>query len=144
MLCALIGRALYVLYVEWAHSKQHVEFLTAAARGDLRVCKKCVQKKKIDVNCEDENNATPLMHAVYNGNIELVEFLLVQGADVASKVRTKLVFGMRNISPSGKRESASCSPGECSVRGWLRMLAIVRTSTNAHRCLSQLKLTTWR
>eukprot|EP00750_Incisomonas_marina_P014446 INCI17664.6.p1 GENE.INCI17664.6~~INCI17664.6.p1 ORF type:complete len:870 (-),score=192.12 INCI17664.6:519-3128(-) len=66
-------------------SKQHVEFLTAAARGDLRVCKKCVQKKKIDVNCEDENNATPLMHAVYNGNIELVEFLLVQGADVASK-----------------------------------------------------------
>lgn len=57
-------------------------FLNACANGDLSECKRMLDDKLIDINATTCDGLTGLHEAAICGNIELLEFLLKQGANI--------------------------------------------------------------
>ncbi len=55
----------------------------AAAKGDLTTIQTIVEKKGVDVNQRLKNEQTALIIATYNGQGEVVKYLLQKGADVS-------------------------------------------------------------
>lgn len=53
----------------------------AAALGDLKKVKELISEGW-EIDCEDDNGATPLFVASFKGQAEVVRFLISQGADV--------------------------------------------------------------
>lgn len=56
----------------------------AAQGGDLEALKREVQGKKNAVNAKDKNGWTPLHEGVRSGHLEVVKYLVEQGADIDS------------------------------------------------------------
>ncbi|KAJ9576501.1 hypothetical protein L9F63_025605, partial [Diploptera punctata] len=54
------------------------------AKNDVNGLKNILLQHKMNVDIYDENGMTPLQHAAYKGNKEIVQMLLDQGADVNS------------------------------------------------------------
>lgn len=51
--------------------------------GDLDTIKKTIANTKIDVNCLDSNGKTALLWAAICGHLDIVKFLIEQGADLS-------------------------------------------------------------
>jgi len=58
------------------------EFCNASWRGDLERVKKLLTKRKVDVNEKNEYGSTALILASLNGRIEIVKYLLANGANI--------------------------------------------------------------
>jgi len=72
-----------------------MELLELARYGDLDGVKKLIQKQHVSVNIKNCNNQTALYCACENGNTEVAQYLLDNGASVSlgasyyrSQVRT--------------------------------------------------------
>ncbi|MGI6393935.1 MAG: ankyrin repeat domain-containing protein [bacterium] len=64
-------------------SKSGADLIEAVKSNDLEKVKKIASSK--NVNAGDEMNATPAMWAAYNGNVEILDLLVKNGADVRKK-----------------------------------------------------------
>ncbi|XP_001641900.2 ankyrin repeat and MYND domain-containing protein 2 isoform X1 [Nematostella vectensis] len=66
-------------------------------KGSIAESKAILSSDGVNVNCTDESGMTPLMHAAYKGQIEIVELLLAHGADINSRSHesgySTLMFG---------------------------------------------------
>ena len=58
------------------------DLLDSAYYNNLIEVKKCVYSGKFDINVQDDKGYTPLMHAITNHNLQMVEFLVEHGADI--------------------------------------------------------------
>ncbi|HUV29656.1 MAG TPA: ankyrin repeat domain-containing protein [Acidobacteriota bacterium] len=61
-----------------------VDIFTAAEQGDFEVVKKLVQENPQLVTATDDQGYSPLHKAAYNNHLNVVEYLISQGADVNS------------------------------------------------------------
>jgi len=59
-----------------------IELCEAAGEGDLRTVRKLIHKKSVAVDSTDESNWTALHVAAFNGQVEIINFLMANGADV--------------------------------------------------------------
>ena len=86
-------RSLLEKYMEEYHSIQEkikrnepsifdIDLLDFAYYNNLIEVKKCVYSGKFDINVQDDKGYTPLMYAITNHNLQMVEFLVEQGADI--------------------------------------------------------------
>ena len=86
-------RSLLEKYMEEYHSIQEKikryepsifdnDLLDSAYYNNLIEVKKCVYSGKFDINVQDDKGYTPLMYAITNHNLKMVEFLVEQGADI--------------------------------------------------------------
>lgn len=62
-------------------------FRVAAAHGNLSEIKRMLKGKPSLLHAKDENGWQAIHEAVRGGHLDLVKFLVEQGADAASKVR---------------------------------------------------------
>ncbi|XP_012251432.1 ankyrin repeat and MYND domain-containing protein 2 [Athalia rosae] len=60
------------------------EIFTKISKNEIAELKTLLVANKIKIDFVDENGMTPLQHACYKGNKEIVQMLLDQGADVNS------------------------------------------------------------
>ena len=58
--------------------------LHAAKNGNLKEVRNLIQKE-VNINCKDIYGSSPLDEAAFFGKVEVVEFLLLKGADKNSK-----------------------------------------------------------
>ncbi|XP_018328199.1 ankyrin repeat domain-containing protein 49-like [Agrilus planipennis] len=72
-------------YEKHPHETPEKEILWAAENGELEVVKSLVLKDPGLVNVADKDGYTPLHRACYNNHVEVVEFLLENGADISAK-----------------------------------------------------------
>jgi ankyrin repeat protein len=82
------------------------EFWKAVIADNTEQIKQLYDREKCNLNVIDTDyvNLTPLIHAVHNGNIQLVQFFLNKGADInlaAPNGFTALMY----VAPWGQRES---------------------------------------
>lgn len=72
--------------VEWAAEHGFSERLDLLARNGIDVTgvQVVVADTEVDPNARDENGATPLHHAAWDGDLELIRRLLAAGADPAA------------------------------------------------------------
>ena len=86
-------RSLLEKYMEEYHSIQEKikryepsifdnDLLDSAYYNNLIKVKKCVYIGKFDINIQDDKGYTPLMYAITNHNLKMVEFLVENGADI--------------------------------------------------------------
>ncbi|HPA56232.1 MAG TPA: ankyrin repeat domain-containing protein [bacterium] len=73
---------LFLIFVGCS-SKSGADLIEAVKSNDLEKVKKIADSK--NVNATDEMNATPAMWAAYNGNVEILDLLVKNGADVRKK-----------------------------------------------------------
>lgn len=64
-------------------SKSGADLIEAVKANDIEKVKKIADTENI--NSTDETGATPVMWAAYNGNVEVLDFLVKNGADVRKK-----------------------------------------------------------
>ncbi|MDX9804795.1 MAG: ankyrin repeat domain-containing protein [bacterium] len=77
-----IAMVLFLIFVGCS-SKSGADLIEAVKSNDLEKVKKIADSK--NVNATDEMNATPAMWAAYNGNVEILDLLVKNGADVRKK-----------------------------------------------------------
>jgi ankyrin repeat protein len=77
-----IAMVLFLIFVGCS-SKSGADLIEAVKSNDLEKVKKIADSK--NVNATDEMNATPAMWAAYNGNVEILDLLVKNGADVIKK-----------------------------------------------------------
>ena len=58
------------------------DLLDSAYYNNLIEVKKCVYSGNYDINVQDDKGYTPLMYAIMNHNLNMIEFLVENGADV--------------------------------------------------------------
>ena len=58
------------------------DLLDSAYYNNLIEVKKCVYSGNYDINVQDDKGYTPLMYAITNHNLKMVEFLVEHGADI--------------------------------------------------------------
>lgn len=59
----------------------------AAMQNDVELAKKILETSEDkDIDCRDKYGTTPLHHAVYNQSVEMVKFLVENGADVNARI----------------------------------------------------------
>ena len=58
------------------------DLLDSAYYNNLIEVKKCVYSGKFDINVQDDKGYTPLMYAISDHNLQMVEFLVEHGADI--------------------------------------------------------------
>ena len=86
-------RSLLEKYMEEYHSIQEKikrnessifdnDLLDSAYYNNLIEVKKCVYSGNYDINVQDDKGYTPLMYAIMNHNLNMIEFLVENGADV--------------------------------------------------------------
>uniref|UniRef100_A0A1B6CFN9 Uncharacterized protein n=1 Tax=Clastoptera arizonana TaxID=38151 RepID=A0A1B6CFN9_9HEMI len=63
------------------HETPYKEILWAAENGNLNVVKALIESDSSLVNITDKDGYTPLHRACYNNHVEVVEYLLKNGAD---------------------------------------------------------------
>lgn len=68
-----------MLLFSCSSSKSGADLIKAVKANDLEKVKKIAESKNI--NETDETDATPLMWAAYNGNVEIMEYLVSKGSD---------------------------------------------------------------
>lgn len=84
-LCLLHG-AIHSMDTDNDWQKGYAQDLIEFVRqGDVQRLEIWVDQYKVNLNVQDENGLTPLMAAVQEGNLEMVEYLIDQGADVLLK-----------------------------------------------------------
>ncbi|XP_062569543.1 ankyrin repeat and death domain-containing protein 1A-like isoform X1 [Saccostrea cucullata] len=74
-------------------TKGEVNFHKAARENDLESVRKLLSEHRINVNCKNNLDRTALHWAAANGNIEVIEELMEDGADLESKDK----YGMRPV-----------------------------------------------
>lgn len=58
------------------------KLLFSAYDNNLSGVKRCIASKKFNINVRDNKGYTPLMYAIMNHNLNMVEFLVEHGADI--------------------------------------------------------------
>ncbi|GFG38137.1 hypothetical protein Cfor_04788, partial [Coptotermes formosanus] len=65
-------------------SEVEKDIFAKIANNDVNGLKNTLVQQKIEVDIYDENGMTPLQHAAYKGNKEIVQMLIDRGAEVNS------------------------------------------------------------
>ncbi|CAG2214126.1 unnamed protein product [Mytilus edulis] len=73
-------------------TKNEINFHSAAKDNDLESIKKLL-REKVDINCKNNLDRTPLHWAAANGNLDILEKLVDAGADVEATDK----YGMRPV-----------------------------------------------
>ena len=63
-------------------SIENNDLLYYAFDNNLIEVKKCVYRENYNINIQDDKGYTPLMYAIMNHNLKMVEFLVEHGADI--------------------------------------------------------------
>lgn len=63
------------------HELIYPPLITAATFGKLASVKTLIEIGKVDVNSVSKNKSTALSYAIFNGYVEIIEYLFEQGAD---------------------------------------------------------------
>ena len=63
-------------------SIENNDLLYYAFDNNLIEVKKCVYRENYNINIQDDKGYTPLMYAIMNHNLKMVEFLIEHGADI--------------------------------------------------------------
>ncbi|XP_067004714.2 ankyrin repeat domain-containing protein 49 [Anabrus simplex] len=71
------------------HVTPHREILWAAENGALDVVKTIVEADPLCVNIRDKDGYTPLHRACYNNHVDVVDYLLSKGANIAAETEDK-------------------------------------------------------
>ncbi|KAJ8933474.1 hypothetical protein NQ318_023068 [Aromia moschata] len=61
------------------------EILEASEKGNLLILKSLIEKDPELINATDKDKYTPLHRACYSNNIEVVKYLIQQGANISAK-----------------------------------------------------------
>ena len=75
----------YIKYYKQRNETPSIEnndLLDFAFDNNLIEVKKCVYSKNYDINVQDDKGYTPLMYAIMNHNLKMIEFLVEHGADI--------------------------------------------------------------
>ncbi|OQV17960.1 Ankyrin repeat and MYND domain-containing protein 2 [Hypsibius exemplaris] len=65
------------------------KLIRCSETGKIDEIRVLLKNKKLKVDCLDDSGTTPLEHACYKGNLELVELLLAAGANVNNNMQTQ-------------------------------------------------------
>ena len=71
--------------VVYTFTQDENDLLAAAETSDVVMVRRILNEKDVNVNICDKYGVTPLMHAVLNRNIYILELLLKNGADTDMK-----------------------------------------------------------
>ena len=73
---------------------EHDSLHSAVQKGLFNLAKRLVEEKEHDINKRDSRGRTPLHWAVENGQLEIVKYLIDNGAD---KNTCKLLIKLNNM-----------------------------------------------
>ena len=86
------------LWEEWKRkvekmdlNEKEQQLFAVAVSGDVKRAQFLLQEKRIDINVKDSDGYTPLHHAIFNNDVNMVQLLVKYGAKQEKKVYEELL-----------------------------------------------------